>query len=329
MTYFRTKNVWIKRPIQEAIDLMGKKPISVKWVDVNKGDDDEPKCRSRFVAREIRRKGENPIFAPTPPLESLRTILSLTATSGYWPDEVWDAQPESSKRLQLSLIDISRACFHARTKDDAPVYVELPPEDPDYGGGLCGKLLVHMYGTRRAADGWHSECSDALEELGFIRGQSSACVFWHPDRCLISSVHGDDFTTAGPKENLDWFRKSLECRYGLKEAARLGPGLADDKEGRVLNRIIRWNDRGLAYEADPRQGEQLIQELGLDTKPDAQPVRPVSTPCVKPTREQINSDKLLPWNKVSHFRGLAARANYLAADRPDIQYAAKEICRWM
>ena len=27
--------------------------------------------------------------------------------------------------------------------------------------------------------------------------------------------------------------------------------------------------------------------------------------------------------------GLAARANYLAADRPDIQYSAKEICRWM
>ena len=32
---------------------------------------------------------------------------------------------------------------------------------------------------------------------------------------------------------------------------------------------------------------------------------------------------------MSHFRGLAARANYLAADRPDTQLAAKEICRWM
>ena len=31
----------------------------------------------------------------------------------------------------------------------------------------------------------------------------------------------------------------------------------------------------------------------------------------------------------TRFRGLAARANYLAADRPDIVFAAKEICRWM
>ena len=29
------------------------------------------------------------------------------------------------------------------------------------------------------------------------------------------------------------------------------------------------------------------------------------------------------------FRGLAARGNYLSTDRPDIQYAAKEVCREM
>ena len=54
----------------------------------------------------------------------------------------------------MSLIDISRAYFNAKTKEDDPVYVELPQEDPDYGKGLCGRLRVHMYGTRKAADGW-------------------------------------------------------------------------------------------------------------------------------------------------------------------------------
>ena len=29
------------------------------------------------------------------------------------------------------------------------------------------------------------------------------------------------------------------------------------------------------------------------------------------------------------FRGIAARANYLAADRIDLQYSAKEVCRFM
>ena len=31
----------------------------------------------------------------------------------------------------------------------------------------------------------------------------------------------------------------------------------------------------------------------------------------------------------SWFRRIAARANYLAADRPDIQFAVKEICQGM
>ena len=124
--------------------------------------------------------------------------------------------------------------------------------------------------------------------MGFERGASSACVFWHKEKQLISSVHGDDFTTAGPKSALDWFRSELEKRYELKEGARLGPAPEDDKEGRVLNRVIRWLDGGLAYEADPRQHEQLISELGMNGS------KPVTTPVVKLTMEQIRADEPLP-----------------------------------
>ena len=37
----------------------------------------------------------------------------------------------------------------------------------------------------------------------------------------------------------------------------------------------------------------------------------------------------LEGRQATEYRGLAARANYLAADRPDMQYAVKEICRGM
>ena len=67
MAYFAEKQVWYKRPRSEAYGRQGKPPISVKWVDVNKGDDLHPKYRSRLVAREIRRPEEDSIFAPPPP----------------------------------------------------------------------------------------------------------------------------------------------------------------------------------------------------------------------------------------------------------------------
>lgn len=80
---------------------------------------------------------------------------------------------------------------------------------------------------------------------------------------------------------------------------------------------------------DPRQAEKLIDELGLSTAEGTRDVKSLGVPSMKVTSVQVQSDKLLPLEKVSHFRGLAARANYIAADRPDIQFAAKEICRWM
>ena len=323
LQYFEAKNVWYKRPRSEAYSKMGKPPVTVKWVDVNKGDDVHPNYRSRLVAREIRRPGEDSIFAPTPPLESLRTVLSM-ATTDFKGDVKHIRDGKSENRTQISVIDISRAYFNAKKDENAnPTYVELPEEDPDRKRGMVGLLRVHMYGTRAAADGWHGEYSSALESMGFARGDASACVFRHVERRLVTSVHGDDFTTAGPKKQLDWLKAELMKHYELNENYRIGPGPDDGKEAKVLNRIIRWTTTGVEYEADPRQAERLVLELGLEG------AKSVGTPGVKPTKEVVDGDKDLAEHKHTAFRGIAARGNYLAADRPDVQYATKEICRWM
>ncbi len=322
LEYFAAKGVWAKRSRDEAFRITGKAPISVRWVDVDKGDDDSPNYRSRLVAREIRRRGEDPIFAPTPPLESLRTVISLAATDlvGATPH---DRRPHSETRTQISFIDVSRAYFCASTDPDKLSYVELPDEDDDHRKGMVGLLLKHMYGTRAAAMGWHSEYSGTLIDSGFVPGTASACVFYHPERNLTCSVHGDDLTTTGTKRDLDWFKQQLEAKYEITEAQRLGPGPNDHKEARVLNRLVRWTDHGLEYEADPRQCEKLLRDVKLDG------AKSVGSPGVKPSMEQIESDRPLPADKQSPFRAVAARANYLAADRPEIQFAAKEVCRWM
>ena len=65
LEYFASKGVRHLRPREEAYRVMGKAPISVKWVDTNKQDDENPLIRSRLVAREIRLPGQDSIFAPT------------------------------------------------------------------------------------------------------------------------------------------------------------------------------------------------------------------------------------------------------------------------
>ena len=322
LDYFQMKRVWKRVPHEEAWRVKGRPPITVRWVDVNKGDDENPEIRSRLVARQIRGCNEDPMFAPTPPLEALRTVLSYAATDidGEAPRCRAAGSPD---RMQISLIDISRAYFNAKCDPENPTYVALPSEDPDHET-TCGLLLKHMYGTQAAADGWQQEYSSTLIDFGFRQGVASPCVFWHKERRLVCSVHGDDFTTAGGKQDLDWFESCLEAKYELRKGGRIGPGKDDDKEGRVLNRVVRWTEQGLEYEADPRQIERLIESQGLDDSCNS-----VVTPGLKPTKEQLEAEQLLEGPLQTPYRADGARCNYVGPDRPDAQYAAKEICRWM
>ena len=114
--------------------------------------------------------------------------------------------------MQLILIDISRAYFNAKTDDSHPTYVDLPAE-AGVPPGTCVLLRRHMYGTQRAAEGWQDEYSGALISMGFVQDSAPACVFVRKGKSIVVSVHGDDFTAAGPKTSLDWFEASMRKRY--------------------------------------------------------------------------------------------------------------------
>ena len=62
-------------------------------------------------------------------------------------------------------------------------------------------------------------------------------------------VHGDDFTALGESADLDWYERALAEFFELKLRARVGPEEKDDKEVRILNRVLRLQDTGLLYES--------------------------------------------------------------------------------
>ena len=130
-------------------------------------------------------------------------------------------------------------------------------------------------------------------------------AFFHVERRIALVVHGDDFTAVGPKRQLDWFLAMLQGHYELTVGGRLGPGKDDDKEGRILNRIVRWSALGLEYEADPRQVERLLEETELE----GEGVKGVVTPGVKVLAHEAQAEVPLPDSEVTRFRALAARAN--------------------
>ena len=142
IAYFQSMKVYEKLPIAEAYEKTGKAPILTRWIDINKGDKKKPLYRSRLVAKEFNTGARPDLFAATPPTECLKLLLHKLTTRG--------------KEYKLLYADVSRAYFHAKAM--RPVYVRIPQEDFEPGEeGLCGKLLLSMYGTRDAAQNWHEE----------------------------------------------------------------------------------------------------------------------------------------------------------------------------
>ena len=252
--------IWAEVDRDESYSKTGKKPVSVKWVDTNKGSDEVPVIRSRLVARDFREKGDkdrHDLFAATPPLELKRMLLSKAASLH-----------RSGKRRKLLFIDVKKA--HLNPVCDQDVYFELP-EEANPQPGKVGKLIFWLYGFRPAAQAWEN-CYAAkfVEEANFERGIGSSVSFWQKSRDLACVVHGDDFTFCGFDEDLDWIENLMMSWFEVKVRSRLGPDKSDDSEVTILGQTVRWKDWGIEYEADPRHRSEVLNYFGFNDRTSGQ-----------------------------------------------------------
>ena len=349
MEYFRKMKVYSKVKRERWM-----RPIASKWLDINKGDEDSPNYRARLVGCEIKKDKREDLFAATPPLESLRMLASICASNQHHVDP--------SKRYIIMSNDVKRAYFYAPST--RPVHILIPQEDWEDGDEeRVGVLHLSLYGTRDAALNWANTYTKLLKDIGFITGTASPCNFRHATRSIAVTVHGDDFSSTGTEADLKWLDAQLKSKFDIKTEF-LGPEKRHSKQLRILNRIISWGGDGITYEADQRHAEILVKEMGVKnavltpgSRDDAGKAGPPNVEATKVTvvpefhgkraMYKLNTnvcqelkfedfgdnladgDSYLAKHEASRFRALAARANYLAQDRPDIQYSVKEVARRM
>ena len=182
--------------------------------------------------------------------------------------------------LKLSFVDVRKAYFNGIFK--RKVYLMLPKE-LGLDSSTVGFLIRCAYGTRDAGAIWEETYAEALMAIGFIRGAASPCCFFHKERDISIVVHGDDLTGLGEGADLDWYEDALAKFFELKLRARIGPEAGDDKEVRILNRILRLDAGGLRYEADPRHVEIITKSLGIENS---------KTVCLPGVKDYTESDLL-------------------------------------
>ena len=294
LDYMRSLPTW------EPIDRLepGDKPVSCKWVLSDKGPG---VVRARLVACETKWFAPAASeFAATPPLEALRVLISLAA---------------SSPGLYLDFLDVRKAHLNGIAK--RRVVIKIPPE----AGGGYGLLQRTLYGTRDAASAWNT-CiqSELVDKLGFRCGKTSPCLFHHPTRGIRLLIHGDDFVCLGTPQELYQLRQELESVWLMKFRGMLG---VEVNSLDILNRVIRVTSTGIEFEADPKHARLLAERLGLSGKSNG-----VTTPG-EHSKSQPGDEEKLPEGDRTYYRSLTMRAAYLSLDRPDIAFAVKELARGM
>ena len=178
-----------------------------------------------------------------------------------------------------------------------------------------------MYGTRDAAQAWQEEYEETLKEFKLNQGLASPCHFSRQQTGTNVLVHGDDFVVLARRGEASVVRKGMEKKYSV-EVQMIGPRHDDPKEMKVLNRTVRWTREGISYEADEKHAEKLIKSCGVVEGATA------VTPGVLDTHAKDEGEQASP-AEATEYRADAARGNFLGIDRPDIQFAAKEISRSM
>jgi hypothetical protein len=220
-------------------------------------------------------------------------------------------------------IDVKKAHLNGVVGPDEYAYIKLPGEDAK--SGVCGKLRRWLYGMRPAASAWEADFTEKLTQFGLLKGVSVPTAFYDKIRNLRCVVHGDDFTFLGWEHDLKEVREHMEAHYELKVRGVMGGEPGDCHEITILGRRLVWKGSEMRYEADPKHVEMICTELGLEANSKG-----LEKPCVRD--ESINqpgSDEPLDPLMATRFRAMAARANFLALDRPDIQFGVKEVCRDM
>ena len=176
-----------------------------------------------------------------------------------------------------------------------------------------------------------------MATLGFSSGKASPVLFSHPQRSLKCLVRGDDFVVSGEPVHLVWMRNELESKLEINTTI-LGDEPGMSKEGEDID-----NGVGISYEADRKHAEAIIRETGASN------LTSLKIPMSKESMEEVrdNTDDIVEKRKLGKLgmqeqpligqilspaettrnRALAATANFLAIDRGDIVYCAKELTR--
>ena len=289
----------------------GRRAIDSKFIYKRKRDTSHKVIRwkARNVGKGfLQRKGFDyqDTFAPVARMASARMVLATAV----------------HEDLDIRQVDIDNAYLNGEI--DADVYMNPPAGwiwDPKYPkeDGWVLKLDKGLYGIKQAGHIWNECIHSYCLQIGFVRASSDLCVYTREfapqDGCepgrLIACLHVDDFLVAGKPKQLEWFKKNLLAKFGIK--------WTDDLLFLGI-KIHRFKDNSLAL-SQRHYLEAVLKEFNMqDCKPSKTPISKGSVQAL--TTATPGQYPPLDAEQHSLYRTIVGKLMYaMVATRPDLAYS--------
>jgi hypothetical protein len=212
------------------------KPLKMKWVFDIKRDinGNIVKYKARLVAKgfmQIYDFNYTSTYAPTLFKESMKLILSI---AGYY----------NLKTIQL---DIKTAFLNGVLSEKDIIYVEVPKGFDVYDDNVpkyC-RMIKAIYGTKQAAEVFHTHLKNNLLMVGYSNSISDPCLYykWSHDKFIIFGVFVDDIIGTSTHQNLiDELIENLSRIYEVKVLGEVSKLLGMKVKRNTNNDIFLYND---------------------------------------------------------------------------------------
>ena len=135
---------------REEVKWFGAKVITIRWLDVNTGDNGNPGYRARLVGREIKKGSRYELSVVISPIEVFRVMSSICAFNQH-----------GTMFYHMSSPDIQRVYFFAKAKRH--ISIDIFSDDFEHGvENKVGRFNFCFDGTRDVAFNWQGESTELL-----------------------------------------------------------------------------------------------------------------------------------------------------------------------
>ena len=263
-------------------------------------------------------------FAPVARLNSLRTLLALSAETG----------------MKLAQLDVTTAYLNGHI--DTTIYMEKPVlleemltriiheegQTPlgrraqemlsklQSGDHVC-LLKKAVYGLKQSGRQWYSKLNEVLGSYGFQPTNADPCVYSDEDKKTFVLIYVDDFIIAySLPQRLASLKKALSNEFKLKDLGEakfcLGIEIAQQSKGKYTE--IQLSQTGYVRE--------LLERFGM------QNCKPVNTPLSTGSKADDPEDASIDAESFP-YRELVGGLMYLAiGTRPDIAHAVSYLSQF-